>query len=248
MELKINKIFYSLGLIIIFAFFAWYFVIRIFLADYYYQEIRKAQDWPQILKYYEKVFSLNPQEPFYHQKLANDLKWGLQFYQQQEIKTQIIDLAITQMEKIKESERSFETRIDLAQLYLLKASLTKTDQDFLKAEQSFQKVMEMSPQVAKTYIYWCQLRIEEEKWDEAEAMCQKALSLYPSLSDSRLISVHRQTIQSALVLIYEKLGEIYLVQEKYSQAEQAFRQVLKFSLSPPLIWPLLPKKIIGPNL
>ncbi len=220
-----------------FVFLAWFFVGRIFLADYYYQETRKTQDWPQILRYYEKVFSLNPQEPFYHQKLANDLKWGLQFYPQPEVKIQIVDLAITQMENIKAQERSFTTRLDLAQLYLLKASLTKTEQDFLKAEQAFQKVIQMSPQVARTYIYWCQLKIEQGKWDQAEEQCQKALSLYPSLSDARLISIHRQKIESEMSELYEKLGEIYLAQEKYSQAEQAFRQVLKFSFSPrPNIW------------
>jgi len=207
----------------------WHFNVKIFLADYYYQQVRLTKQWPEILNFYKNVFFLQPREPFYHQKFAIDLKWGLQFYQNKEFKIQILDLAIDQMQRIKEKDRSFGTKIYIARLTALKASITKDSEDFLIAEQAVKKASQMSPKIARTYIEWCQLKIYEENWNQAREMCQKAFYLYPAIDHPQMNMEHRSLVVAEMSEVYEKLGEIYLALGNYEKAELMYQQVLKFN-------------------
>ena len=225
---RISKIVLIGCFFILLIFSLWHFNVRIFLADYYYQRVLLTDQWPEILDFYKKVFYLHPGEPFYHQKFAVDLKWGLQFYQDKEFKIQILDLAVDQMQRIKEKDRSFGTKIYLARLTALKAEATQKQEDFLIAEQMIEKASQMSPKVARVYNEWCQLKIYEKNWEQAREMCQKAFYLYPPIDHPQMNQSHRNLVVAEMSEVYEKLGEIYLALENYEKAESMYRQILKF--------------------
>ncbi len=225
---RISKIILILVLFFILIFSIWHFNARIFLADYYYQQIRLTDQWPEILDLYKNVFLLQPREPFYHQRFASDLKWGLKFYQIKESKIQIIDLAINQLQTILEKDRSFSVKIYLARLSALKASLTQVSEDFLIAEQAIEKASQMSPKSARAYNEWCQLKIYKKDWDGAKEMCQKAFYLYPPINHPQMNMEHRNLVVAEMSEVYEKLGEIYLALENYEKAKLMYRQILKF--------------------
>ncbi|MBU4369320.1 tetratricopeptide repeat protein [Patescibacteria group bacterium] len=222
------KIFLIILLVILLSLALWHFNVRIFLADYYYQQVLLTDQWPEILSFYQKVFYLQPKEPFYHQKFAVDLKWGLQFYQSKEFKIQILDLAIDQMDRIPEKDRSFGTKVYLARLAGLKAEATQKQEDFLIAEQMIEKASEMSPKVARVYNEWCQIKIYEKEWEQAREMCKKAFYLYPPIDHPQMNMKHRNLVVAEMSEVYEKLGEIYLALGNYEKAESMYRQILKF--------------------
>ncbi len=224
----IIKILLIILLAVLFISAAWYFNLRIFLADYYYRQVLLTEAWPEILNLYQKIFFLQPFEPFYHQRFASDLKWGLKFYQSQEIKIKILDLAIDQMSDIPERYRSFGTKIYLAQLHASKAGLTQAEQDFLIAEQSIERAAEMSPQMAKVYNDWCQLKVYQADWLAAQEMCKKAFYLYPDLDHPQMVQSHRVLVMAELSQVYGKLGQTYIALENYQKAESIYLQILKF--------------------
>lgn len=229
------KILITLLLAVLLVSAIWFFSLRVFLADYYYSRTLLTEDWPEVLGLYEKVFFLQPDEPFYRQKFALDLDWGLRFYKDEESKIKIIDLAVGQMDRIR--EKSFDARIYLARLLSQKAGLTKKEIDFSKAEQAFEKAKQSSPQMARVYTEWCQLKIYEEKWEEAKESCRQAFYLYPPLDHPQMNADHRLLVMLEMSALYERLGEIYADLKDYSKAELMYLQVLKFfPLDRPDIW------------
>ena len=234
---RITKILLIIILAVILIFSLWYFNIRVFLADYYYQRILLTNEWPEILRLYQKVFYFQPQEPFYYQKFAIDLKWGLKFYNGKKSKSQILSLAIDQISRIKKNNRTFSAKIYLARLAGLKANITQSQKDFLMAEQAIKKASQMSPQMAKVYTEWCQIKIYEKKWNQAREMCKKAFYLLPSLDSPQMNQQHKNLVIAEMSGIYEKLGKIYLALKNYKKAEMMYLQVLKFyPLTRPDIW------------
>lgn len=228
MILRISKIVLVFLSIVLLVACLWHFSIRIFLGDYYYRQTMLASDWPDVLNFYQKVLFFQPSEPFYHQRFANDLRRALELYQDNELKLKTLDLAIDRMSRISEPDRSFSTKIYLARLYTSRAVLTQSEQDFSIAEQSMEKAAQMSPQMARVYNDWCQLKIYKEDWLAAEQMCKKAFYLYPDLDHPQMTYNHRILVMAELSQVYEKLGEIYLTLENYEKSESMYTQILKF--------------------
>jgi len=215
----------------------YFFNLRIFLADYYYNRTLLTEDWPEVLAAYQKVFLFQPAEPFYHQQFALDLDWGLKFYQSDESKMKVLDLAVSQMEKIEERERSYSVAIYLARLLAHRADLSRVQGDFAKAEQAFVQAAMLAPQMARVYTDWCQLKVYEQEWEQAREMCQRAFHLYPPLDHPQMNQEHRGLVAVEMVGLYENLGEIYVNLGDYDKAESMYRQILKFvPLSRPDIW------------
>jgi len=223
-----NKNIFKIILFFLMLFCLWHFSLRILVADYYYQKVLKTEDWPTVLNNYKKVFLLNSEEPFYHQKFSKDLKWGLKFYQSQESKLKILDLAIKQMERVEEKERSFNVKVYLAQLYLEKFGLTQQNIDFDQAKNALSNAQSMSPLIAKIYLEFCQLYIYQKDYFQAEENCQKALSLIPPLNYPRLTAYHKKLIEAEMAQAYEKLATIYLENKNYQEAEKMYLQILRY--------------------
>jgi len=114
-------------------------------------------------------------------------------------------------------------------MYSEKANLTQKKEDFKKAETAFQKLVAISPKMARIYNNWCQLKIYEKEWEKAKKMCQKAWYLYPSIYNKEMNEQHRTAVILEMSEVYEKLGEIYKNLNNYKKAEEMYKQVLKFS-------------------
>jgi len=69
----------------------------------------------------------------------------------------------------------------------------------------------------------------EEKWQEAENLCFKALNLYPDINDPRLNEEHKKQLAEKRAEIYKQLGKIYFSEKKYSQAKENYRQALRLT-------------------
>ncbi|MDD5173014.1 MAG: tetratricopeptide repeat protein [Patescibacteria group bacterium] len=229
------KIFLTILLLAFLFLFLFLFDFKMLLADYYYNRTLLTEDWPEVLANYQKVFFFQSQEPFYHQKFALDLEWGLQFYKNDETKIKILDLAINQMEKIK--EKDYTIMIYLARLWSQKSRLTQNENDFLQTEEIFAKAAVMAPRMARVYADWCQLRIYQKEWERAKEMCRKAFYLYPSLDHPQMNQEHYQLVTAEMAEVYVYLGEIYANLENYAKAETMYLQALKFfPLARPEIW------------
>lgn len=234
----LSKIILIVLVIILFALSFWHFNLKIFLADIYFRQTRAFNEWPEMLEAYDQVLFYQPFEPYYQKQFALDLIWGLDlFYQDQDFKIKVLDLAIERMEKIPVQDQIFEVKVYLARIYTIKANLTQLEQDFLKAEEMTVKLIEISPQMAVIYNDWCQLKIYQKKWEEAKEMCRKALSLYPPLDHPQMVPDHRTLVMAEMSQVYEKFGQIYTYLGNYQKAEQLYLQVLRFfPLDKPYIW------------
>lgn len=236
-DLKAIKILLIVLLAVFLVLSFYFFNLKILLADYYYNRTILTENWPAVLVNYQKVFFFQPREPFYHQRFALDLDWGLKFYQSDEVKIKILDLAIAQMEKIKKKEMSYEIAIYLGRLKTQKARLTQEQNDFQQAEEIFKRAEQMAPQMARVYADWCQLKIFQEEWERAKEMCRRAFYLYPSLDHPQMNQKHRQLVMAEMTVVYENMGEIYTHLKDYARAESMYLQILKFfPLARPDIW------------
>lgn len=222
-------------LIIIIGLFIWQFSVKMVLADFYFRQVLVAQKHKnpeQILKSFEKIFALQPEESYYRQFFAHNLLGmaGSSSDIEQDKKIKFLDLGIEAINDIPIKQRTFEAKFYQAQMFSLKAKITQKEEDFQLAEKMIQNVIDVSPQVAFVYDEWCQFKIDEKKWDEALQICQKALSLYPDLKHPALNEAHRQQIVAEMIQVYEKLGRIYLEQKDDDQALDSYQTLL--SLSP----------------
>ncbi|MFA5050715.1 MAG: tetratricopeptide repeat protein [Patescibacteria group bacterium] len=238
--MRITKIILIIIITILFISACWFFNIKILLADHYLKEAiayRKGNNWPISLLNYERVLFYQPKESYYQQSLAMSLLNGLDFYKNPDSKIKILDLAISQMEKISGRDRVFEAKVYLARMYSQKANLTKNQNDFLLAENTFKQAAEMSPKMAAIYNDWCQVKIYQENWPQALEMCNKSFSLYPDLNNPQMNDMHREMVKSELSTLYDKFGQIYFGLKDYKKSEEAYNQILKLiPLNRPDIW------------
>ncbi|MBL7054009.1 hypothetical protein ISS06_02300 [Patescibacteria group bacterium] len=226
--MRLNKIILIFLLAVLLMASFWNFNLKVLLADYYYHKVIATKDWEEILKNYDKVLFYQPFEPFYQKRFANDLKWGLDFYNNNSLKLKIVDMAIDRMLNISSSDRTFFIHISLARFYSLKANITQAQVDFVLAEKTLAELVTLSPEIALTYNDWCQLKIYQQEWEQAIIKCTKALELHPSLEHPQMNEQHRRMVKAEMINIYEKLGNIYLAQKKYQLAEDMYVKILKF--------------------
>lgn len=217
--------------------------INVFLSDYYFRQARLAglnNTWPTVLEKYKKVLWYQPFEQFYQRQFVIDLLWGARdFAEDKNIKIQLLDLAIEQMNKIPQHDRIFETNVYLARILSFKASLTQFETDFKQAEEAMAYIVQLSPNMARVYNERCQLKIYKAEWGQAEEMCSRALSFYPDLNHPQLkINKNHQTlVKQEMNEVYEKLGDIFRFRADYHKAEEMYMQSLKLMpLGRPATW------------
>ncbi len=115
---------------------------------------------------------------------------------------------------------------------------TLYDNDTKAKEAVYKKAAELYPNDARAYNNLATLAYAEGNYDQARAYAQKALSVDPKLAEANvnlgLLALQQGNTSSAESLIAkgsqaqdaaEALGNLYLAQGKYAQAEQAFGNV-----------------------
>ncbi|MDA2922933.1 hypothetical protein MYX07_06750 [Patescibacteria group bacterium AH-259-L07] len=215
--------------------------IDVFLADYYFRQARIAglnNTWPAVLEKYKKVLWYQPFEQFYQRQFVLDLLWGARVLaEDKQTKIDLLNVAIEQMNKIPEKDRIFETNVYLARILSFKASLTQLEADFKQAEEAMTYIAQLSPNMARVYNEWCQLKIYKQVWDEAEERCERALLLYPDLNHPKMNKVHQKLVMAEMNEVYEKLGDIFRFRADYQEAEEMYIQSLKLMpLGRPAVW------------
>jgi len=217
----------------------WFFCLRIFLADVHFKraiQYQNGENWPKALNHYNKVLFYQGYESFYQVNFAIDLRKGLDFYKNKEAKIQIINLAINVINKISQQDIGLKVVRDLTQIYITKASLTQNLDDFLTADKIFQEAIEFSPKMAGIYSDWCQLKIEQQDWQTALEMCEKAINLYPEIKPETS-GDRKVMIKTEMSGVYERIGQIYFNKENYKKSEQMYIEALRLvPIGRPNIW------------
>ena len=233
------KIILIILLITLLSVSVWFFCLRVFLADAYFKraiQYRNGNGWPETLRHYNKVLYYQPYESFYQKNFAVDLRNGLDFYKSKPAKIQILDLAIEAMNNISRNNVDFRIIRNLAQIYMIKAGLTQNSEDFLKSNQLFQEITQISPKMASLYKDWCQLKIEQKDWQTALEICRKAFYLYPK-TKPETPKVRQDAIKAEMSEVYEKFGQIYFNLKNWDKSEQMYTQALKLvPIGRPNIW------------
>lgn len=99
--------------------------------------------------------------------------------------------------------KNVEARLEVANYYLFR------QQDFTKAQQELEKILQDFPENAKAYTTLGSVLYAQEKSEEAIAALKKSLELDP------------QSVNAAITL-----GQIYLLQERQAEARQVFVDAL----------------------
>ncbi len=227
----LTKIIVIVPLAIIFSLIFTELTLKVYLADFYFRDALfwKAQDnWPKTLESYNRVLKILPRQYCYQYRFAQDLKDGLKFYSNTSSKVKILDLGIKRIESIPKEQRTLRMIALQANMWTEKIHLLN-GKDWSQAEKLYQEAAKLSPKMAGIYNDWCQLKIYEENWKEAEYMCKKALSLYPPLDHPLMNEGHRQQVISEQIKVYNKLGQIYQKQKEYDKAIKAWSTLLHLS-------------------
>jgi tetratricopeptide (TPR) repeat protein len=234
-----TKILLIILLLALLGFSLWFFCFRVLLADAHFLQtisLEADENWPQILAIYQRIFDLQPEEPFYQTNFALLLSSNLEVYNFSENKLQILDVAIERMEKIITDYPHFKTIWNLAYIYQARGKISQDENDFLQAEKYFRETAKISPQMAKIYSDWAQLKIEQKKWEEALEKCRQAISLYPQIPRKTPL-VRELELKKEMARVYEQAGEIYFNLKNYSKSEEMYVQSLKLDpLSRPNLW------------
>lgn len=109
-------------------------------------------------------------------------------------------------QRIEINPSDYNNYIELARVYFIR-------KDYLKAEDNFNKAIELTDDPFLKYRLYIQLGLcflYQEKYDEAEKNYLKAISLNPENS-----------------LAYSKLGYLYILKKEYSKAEEIFKKLIK---------------------
>jgi tetratricopeptide (TPR) repeat protein len=145
-------------------------------------------------------------------------------------------VAIERMEKIITDYPHFKTIWNLAYIYQARGKISQDENDFLQAEKYFRETAKISPQMAKIYSDWAQLKIEQKKWEEALEKCRQAISLYPQIPRKTPL-VRELELKKEMARVYEQAGEIYFNLKNYSKSEEMYVQSLKLDpLNRPNLW------------
>jgi tetratricopeptide (TPR) repeat protein len=218
-------------MVIFFFFIIWSYYGRYLLADYYYLAVRRAmrgRNYVALLENYQKIFNLQNRESFYQQNYVDDLLTiaNQTNFLTDEHKIKFYQIALQNIEAIPENERIYDLDKRRAIILGKIAELTQNQNDFIKAETAIQRVVEQSPKMAQNYLLWCDLKIYQKNWSAALEKCQRALSLYPDLNHPHLNPEHRAMIMNEMVVVYEKLGQIYFEQKNYDNALESYWKLL----------------------
>ncbi len=226
----ISKIFILIAIIATSLILIKYKNINLLKADYYFYQAKTDKQERNLVKLmddYEKVFTNDFYELYYRWQAAQDVLSLTVKFKNQEIKKDILEIALKNLNDIPSNNQTFE-------FLAVKANLLNDygliEKDKLKeAEEIYFKLSEMSPEMAALYNDWGRMYLFEENYKQAIEKFEIALTLYP-VNHPDILCCNRLTeIQEEMSNTYLNLGQSYFFLKEYSKAIEYYRLTLRNS-------------------
>ena len=99
-----------------------------------------------------------------------------------------------------------------------------------KAEDNFQKAVELVPEFPKTYLALGDSYFLEGELDMALEHYDVVINKTPNIEDERLNSEHREQLKKYLSVVWENKGDIYYENKDYDRAISAYKKAYNYNL------------------
>lgn len=224
----ISKIFILIAVIATSFILIKYKNINLLKADYYFYQAKADKQERNLVKLmddYEKVFTNDFYELYYRWQAAQDVLFLTAKFKNQEIKKDILEIALKNLDDISPKNQTFEFLAVKANL-LNDYGLMEKDK-FKEAEEIYLKLSEISPQIAALYNDWGRKYLFEENYQQAIEKFEKALTLYP-INHPDILCCNRLTeIREEMSNVYFNLGQSYFFLKEYPEAIEYYRSALR---------------------
>lgn len=191
-------------------------------ADYYFKEMKSAfvqGSYFESLEYWKYIKEENSRYNYY----------------KKDVGLMIADLTQQQKEGIFRKPGE----IELAQILpnikndsyfdvLLQAEIQQTLGEVAKAEQLFLELLELSPEMPRSYFALAEFYHSIQDLEESVLYYKKALALLPDFNNKEFFSSEKHAVASRNFsgMIHEKLGDLYFEDKNYEMAEKYYQMAL----------------------
>jgi putative inorganic carbon (HCO3(-)) transporter len=199
---------------------------KILTADNYFLEMRKVliqNDYPKALFYYQKIKEQHVPDGNYTYYFVDALPVNMETA----ISPALVNLFQAQLDNIL-------PRLTLAGYdeYYLKAKIYTLQKNYSQAENYYQKIIAISPELPKNYFARAKFYLVSGQDDLALKDFKKTLELLPSVQGSpATLSNLEASVSYYAGLVYRELGDIYFRAGDYVLAGENYRQAYRRNLS-----------------
>jgi len=199
--------------------------IRSLVADNYFMEMKQVvaqNDYPRALFYYQKIKEQNADNFNYRYYLVDSLPYDLA--------TSFTPPIANLFEREINNILPTLDRAD-CDYYYLKAKIFTLLKDSGQANDNYQKMIEISPELPQNYLARAKSEVVSGQDDLALADLKKTLELLPAPKNyPEALSTSEKSVAYYRALVNKELGEIYLRQGKYFLAADSFQAAYKLNL------------------
>ncbi|MEI7620422.1 MAG: O-antigen ligase family protein [Candidatus Falkowbacteria bacterium] len=220
LKMRLNK-WFKIGLIILALIFSFRQIsndFKVLAADNYFLEVRQVltqNDYPKALFYYQKIKELGVYNFNYDYYLVDSLPYDLNTA----ISPVIANLAQKEVKDILPTLAR-----DDYNHYYLKAKIYTLLKDYPRAEEAYQKMIEISPNLPKNYFARAKFYVVFQKDDLALIDLEKTLELLPAPENyPESLSTSEKSVAFYRSLVLKEMGDLYFRQQKYDLADENYR-------------------------
>jgi putative inorganic carbon (HCO3(-)) transporter len=195
-------------------------------ADNYFWEMRRVltqPDYPRALYYYQKIKEQNQPNSDYSYYLVDALPYNLK----NTISPAIIGLFQNELNNILSglTQNNYDN-------YYLKAKIYTLLRNYSMAEDYYQKIIALSPELPKNYLARAKFYVVSGRDDLARADLEKALTLLPAPQNyPESLSSAEKSVAFYRSLILKELGDIYFRASNYNLAGKNYRAAYLLNLN-----------------
>jgi tetratricopeptide (TPR) repeat protein len=219
-------IFFVLLIFILFNFF--FFDIKFFLADYYFNKAAKADiynDCRTSLDNLNKTVELNAFNYYYKDQYIFYNLNCLSATESKLDKKIIFENIFDQASVLRKNERNYLFKIDLARAFVAYGDLF--DKDYYdKAENLFKELLNENKYITLVYEYYGKMKFSQKKYDEAIDIYKKGVETTPKPEEFSIDSRHKRKATGQLSAFYKFIAKTFLAQNK---KEEAIEYLEKYS-------------------
>ncbi|MFA4943002.1 MAG: O-antigen ligase family protein [Patescibacteria group bacterium] len=194
------------------------FELKSLVADNYFLEMRQVlnqNDYPRALFYYQKIKAQNVNDFYYNYNFVDSLPYDL------ETTINPVIIKLFQKELIDLLPKLTKDNYDY---YYLRAKIQTLLKDYPRALESYQKMIELSPDLPKNYFARAKFYVVSGRDDLALLDLKKVLELLPKPENNpESLSTSEKSVAYYQSLIFKELGDLYSRELKYDLAGANYR-------------------------